>query len=92
MALELICDAIIESNKKINIPRCANIYRINSADKKISFYHSNPGNEDRELSTWKIPIGAREVEFTIYREHNQSILQSPAFYDPKGNLLKMGNR
>ena len=81
MALEFICSEIIESGKRIKIPKGANCYRLKS--ERIKFFRANPKKRFME-----IPIVAREVSFDM--EGNSFTIEygEPRFYDSAGNDLK----
>jgi hypothetical protein len=103
MALELICDASIESNKKISVPRMGNsrgilMYQVvsdekNLSIKKIEFYEADEKEAEKfTLNRWKVAPNARKMEFIFYRYNGYCSIGHPVFYDEKGNLLKIGNR
>ncbi len=101
MALEFICSSEIVEGKRIVLPResfngeiLKYYIKYHDKDKReiIFFYADNGYVNIFALNTWTAPKGAREMEFSVYKKHGQNILQVPAFYDVKGNLLKIGNR
>ena len=92
MALEFICSYTLESGKQIIIPRGANIYELDFKKNKIKFYYDNPGMEEIRLSTWKLDLNAREMDFRFDKIKTGEYIIFSRFYDCKGNLLKIGNR
>jgi|GEM_PF-2348892 len=99
MALEFICSRKIVERKKIALPRVSSnwevlrykIYKIGRNEREIAFFYDD--NEDVfALNTWTVPKGAREIAFSIYKEHGQNILNAPVFYDSEEKILKIGNR
>ncbi len=102
MALESICSKRIVERKKIALPRESlngkilkyKIHReIGREEREIEFFYADRNGEDIfALNTWNAPKGARKMKFSIYKKHGQNILQSPVFYDGKGEILKIGNR
>ena len=91
MALEFICSNKIEFNEKVNIPRCSNKYELDCSNGEISFYHDNPGIRIK-LSSWRIPKGARQMDFEKITSKFEDSFFIPRFYDGNGKLLKIGNR
>jgi len=101
MALEFICSRRIIEGKKIALPEEPldgkilkyKIHReIDSEKREIAFFYANNRENDFALNTWIAPKGAKEMEFTVYKEHGQNILNAPVFYDDKKEILKIGNR
>jgi hypothetical protein len=101
MALEFICSNRIVEGKRIALPREPfngkilkyKIHReIDSEKREIAFFYANNRENDFALNTWIAPKGANEMKFTLYKEHEQNILNAPVFYDDKGEILKIGNR
>jgi len=92
MALEFLNYDKIESNKRINLPKHANVYYLNLPKKTIVFYHSNPKKKIINLNTWNLHENAREMDFEFRDDKIGSYIIIPKFYDSKGNFLKIGNR
>jgi hypothetical protein len=103
MALELICDASIEPDKRIAVPRMGNskgilIYQVVSDEKnpdikKIEFYEADEKEAEKfTLNRWRVAPNARKMEFMFYKYNGDCFIGPPAFYDANGNLLKIGNR
>jgi hypothetical protein len=91
MVLELICLSPIEINKKMNIPRSANIYELNFSINQIAFYYELGCSEIR-LNFWKLQKNAREMKFEKRENKYGHYIIVPRFYDWNGKLLKIGNR
>jgi hypothetical protein len=66
-------------------------YEIFREDGLVKFFCGDRG-ERGDLNRWEIPAGAREMEFLEMKFYDESHVGAPAFYDNKGNLLKIGNR
>lgn len=93
MALELLCSIAFKSEKRIILPSLAKVYKIDFRNYKISFYNDNPGKKNYlELSTWAVPLNAREMDFEFRTDRIGGYITSSRFYDANGNLLKIGNR
>jgi len=98
MALESLFSSEIIEGKKIALPRESFNgkilrYKIDKEKMEIEFFYAD--NSDARvfaLNTWTAPKGARKMEFSIYKEHGQNILEAPVFYDLEGEILKIGNR
>lgn len=98
MALEFLCFNMIIGGKKIALPRESFNgkvlkYKIDEENREILFFYAD--NQDVDvfaLNTWASPKGARNIEFSIYKENGQNILEAPVFHDLNGEILKIGNR